>query len=81
MEEELKNKLNEINNRTISIENKLNEICESTENMDNHINFVESIYDIVKAPFISLIKFYSNNDNIKILENNVTNKYKKINTI
>lgn len=37
---------------------RLNCINRSTRNMDNHINFVESVFDVVKHPFSSLLRLY-----------------------
>lgn len=69
------NKLNEISERTKRIEEmlskideRLNQLEQDTSKMNNHINFVESVYDVVRKPFVSLLKYYSDDNKIKTLE-------------
>ena len=73
----LEQKLEEINERTKRIEIKINKIEQSIKHMDGHIDFVESVYDVVKKPFVSLLSLYSD-EMCKIKTLDANHNYSKI---
>jgi hypothetical protein len=40
-------------------------VVKDCNKMRNHINFVESVYDVVKGPFNSLLSFNTSNQRIE----------------
>ena len=48
-------KLNDIDKRLVSIEEKIQYIEASSQKMSNHISFVESVYKIIKIPFLYVL--------------------------
>lgn len=54
--EQLYNKMLEIEKKQCEILCKLDYISKSCCKMDSHINFVDNVYDIIKRPFSSLAR-------------------------
>jgi hypothetical protein len=71
--DEINTNLIQINLRLLSIENTLGSINKSTHNMDEHIYFVEHIFDVVKTPFINILKWYN-----KDISNDINNDINKL---
>lgn len=47
----------------------INNVVESTSKMDMHVDFVENVFNVVKAPFAKVLRAVSLTDNsIKVLE-------------
>jgi hypothetical protein len=73
--------LNEIKESSKRIEKMLIDMKKSSDNMDDHIGFVESIYTVVKNPFIGILKYcygFNGQNIIQKLENKKC-KYELIN--
>lgn len=51
-------KLNLLIDKMTNLEARITEIEKSTYNMDNHIDFVNMVYDNIKAPFYNALRMF-----------------------
>jgi hypothetical protein len=61
--------IKKVNERLDTIEKNMLEIKISTNKMDNHINFVDSTYEIFKAPMSDLLAYYYGTSETLLIEN------------
>ncbi len=69
-----KEELISVSDRLDRIETKLDAILNSSDKLDSHITFVESVYDIVKAPFSRALSVCSYDSNAIDLPDNEKKK-------